>query len=200
MRYENFRAVMLRTMRGCGVGGCGALLILGLTITTGCGSDTAKKPAEKPAAKAEHHEEDGHKTGEAGHKAGEAAHAHAEEGPHKGHLIELGKEEYHGELLHDDAAHKITIYLLDGEAKKGIAIAEKELTLNVVVDGKPSQFKLPAVSQSDDLVGQSSRFELVDHNLCEALDNPKCKGRLNVTIAGKQFSGEVAHEEHADHK
>lgn len=184
MRYENIRSIMLRSLHRCGVICCGALLLL----ATGCG-DAAKKPAETT----EHHEGDGHKEGEAGH-------AHAEEGPHKGQLIELGKEEYHGELLHDDAAHKVTIYLLDGAAKKSVAIADKELTLNIVAEGKPSQFKLPAVPQSDDPAGQSSRFELTDHALCEALDAPKSQGRLNVTIAGKPFSGEIGHEAHADHK
>lgn len=164
-------------------------LLFGLAMTTGCGTESAKKPT----AEAEHHDGDGHKEGEAGH-------GHAEEGPHKGQLIELGKEEYHGELLHDDAAHKITIYLLDGAAKKSVPVAEAALTVNVVVDGKPAQFKLPAVPQTDDPAGQSSRFELTDHMLCEALDDPKSKGRLNVTIAGKQFSGELSHEEHADHK
>ena len=190
MRYENYLSATLRIMHRCGTSCCGALLVLGLTVTTGCGGGDA---AKKPAAKAEHHDADGH-------KAGKKEHAHAEVGPHKGQLIELGKEEYHGELLHDDAAHKITIYLLDGEAKKSVAIPEKELTLNVVVNGKPSQFKLPAVPQSGDPAGQASRYELVDHALCEALDDPKCKGRLNVTIAGKQFSGEISHEAHADHK
>lgn len=189
MRYENFRSVIMRSLHERSVACCGALLILGLTITTGCGSDTAKMSTEK----AEHHEGDGHKAGEAGH-------AHAEEGPHKGQLIELGKEEYHGEMLHDDAAHKITIYLLDGGAKKSVPIAEKELTLNVVVDGKPSQFKLPAAPQSEDLAGQASRFELTDHALCEALDDPKCKARLNVTIASKQFSGEIGPHDHEEHK
>lgn len=186
MRYENICSPIVRSLRRCGTACAGALLLLGLTFTAGC-SDATKKPAET-----EHREGGGHQEGEEGH-------AHAAEGPHQGQLIELGKEEYHGELLHDDAAHKVTIYLLDGAAKKSVAISDKELTLNIVADGKPSQFKLAAVPQADDPSGQSSRFELTDHALCEALDAPKSQGRLNVTIGGKPFSGEVGHEEHADH-
>ncbi len=173
----------------CGLVLGGMLVMLSLAFTTGCGGDAAKKTAEK----SEHHEGDGHKAGEAGH-------AHAEEGPHKGHLIELGKEEYHAELTHDDATHKVTIYLLDGEVKKSVAIAEKELTINLVVNGKPIQFKLPAAPQSGDPAGQSSRFELSDKALCDGWDAPKSTGRLNVMIAGKQFSGEINHEGHGDHK
>ena len=156
----------------------------GLTFTTGCGEAT------KPAAETAHHEGDGHaEHDEAGHP---------EEGPHNGHLIELGKEEYHAELVHDDATHTITLYLLDGSAKKMVPVAEKELTINLVAGGKPTQFKIPATPQSDDPSGQSSRFELVDETLCEALDDPKSKARLMLTIAGKQFSGDMAHEDH-DH-
>ena len=83
-------------------------------------------------------------------------------------------------------------------AKKMVPVAEKELTINLVAGGKPTQFKIPATPQSDDPSGQSSRFELVDETLCEALDDPKSKARLMLTIAGKQFSGDMAHEDH-DH-
>jgi hypothetical protein len=153
----------------------------GLTVTTGCGEAT------KPATPAVHHEADGHHD----HGAG-----HPEAGPHNGHLIELGKEEYHAELLHDDATHTITLYMLDGAAKKAVPLAEKELTINLVVARKPTQFKIPAVPQTDDPNGQSSRFELVDETLCKALDEPKSKARLMVTIDGKQFSGDMAHHDH----
>jgi hypothetical protein len=43
---------------------------------------------------------------------------HAEVGPHKGTLIELGEEEYHAELVNDEKTHTATIYLLDGEVKR----------------------------------------------------------------------------------
>lgn len=162
--------------------GFGLLSVCGVLLAGGCGTDAAKpKPAEHEA-----HE----------HGAG----GHPEEGPHHGQLIELGKEEYHAELVHDDAVHKITIYLLDGAAKQNVAIADRELMLNVVAAGKPQQFKLVAVPQADDAAGQSSRFELVDQTLCEALDDSKTTGRLNVTIAGKPFAGEVSHAAHDDHK
>jgi hypothetical protein len=183
MRYE-LNTVFLRSMRRAALACGGAFLLAGITLTTGCGGDSPKKSAE-------HHEGDGHKAGEEGH-------GHAEVGPHQGQLIELGKEEYHGEMLHDDAAHKITIYLLDGEAKQSVPIGDKELTLNLAVDGKPSQYKLPAVPQAGDPAGQTSRYELVDQALCDALDDPKCKGRFNVTIDGKPFSGEITHHDH-DH-
>ena len=102
-----------------------------------------------------HKKTDGHGSA-AGHSDADAG--HPEEGPHHGHLIELGKEEFHAELVHDDAAHKVTIYLLDGAAKKTVAVAEKELNINLVVNGTPQSFKLPAIAQTEDAPGQSSRF------------------------------------------
>lgn len=126
--------------------------------------------------------------------------AHAEEGPHHGHLIELGEEEYHAELTHDDATKTVTIYLLDKEAKAPVAIADAEIVLNLVVDGQPLQAKLAAAPQQGDSAGQSSRFSITDEKVLAALEAPKTTGRLNVTIAGKAYSGAVEHHEHGEHK
>jgi hypothetical protein len=64
-------------------------------------------------------------------------HAHPTEGPHHGALIELGREDYHAELVHDDATNTVTIYMLDGAAKDAVAIDAKQLTVNLLVGGKP---------------------------------------------------------------
>ena len=155
-----------------------------LAITfAGCSDDGQKKPEAQGSAAAHGHAEGGH----------------PEEGPHHGHLIELGNEEYHAELIHDDATHKVTIYLLDGAAKKAVAIPDKELSLNLVFAGKPQSYKLAALAQAEDAAGQSSRFELTSKELCDALDDEKTSGRLNVNIAGKPYSGSVTHAGHDDH-
>ncbi len=132
-----------------------------------------------------------------GHAADEHATAtpadHPERGPHQGRLIELGREEYHAELIHDDASHRVTIYLLDAAALGPTAVSEPEVLVNLVVDGTPRQFKLPAASQPGDPSGSSSRFELVSEALCEALDQATTTGRLSATIAGRPYSGDLAH-------
>jgi hypothetical protein len=156
-----------------------SLLVISLTLL-GCGTNA---PNPKP--------------NEVNHGK-EPAHAHPSEGPHHGHLIELGKEEYHAELTHDDATHTVTVYLLDGAAKKSVPIEEKELTLNMVVDGKPSQFKLAAMPEDSDPEGQASRFSLSDEGLLEAVESEKATGRLTVKIKGKSYSGNVEHQEHDD--
>ena len=75
-----------------------AITCLSLASFVGCNDSAVKAPA--PAATGEQHVEgDGHD------------HGHASEGPHHGHLIELGEEEYHAELTHDDATGKVRLFL-----------------------------------------------------------------------------------------
>jgi hypothetical protein len=130
------------------------------------------------------------------HEAG----AHPEEGPHHGHLIELGQEEYHAELTHDDATKTVSIYLLDKEAKESVAIADVEIVLNIVVDSKPLQVKLAAAPQDGDAAGKSSRFSIVNEDVLEALEAPTTTGRLNVSIGGKSYVGKVEHHDHEKKK
>ena len=149
-------------------------------LLAGCGAPADKKPA------ADKH-------------ADEHAHDHPSEGPHGGHLIELGDEEYHAELTHDDASKTVALYILDSKAKTPVAIEEKELTLNLVVDGTPQQAKLAAAPQEGEAEGKSSRFTIVDEKLIETLEGPKTTGRVSIIIEGKPYSGEIVHDAHEDH-
>ena len=125
------------------------------------------------------------------------AHAHPSEGPHHGTLIELGKEDYHAELVHDDEAGTVTIYVLDASATKAVPIPAKHVTLNVRAAGKPRQFLLAAAPQAGDPAESSSAFALKDEHLCRALDAPGTTGRLNVEIGGKIYAGRLGGHTHA---
>ncbi|QDU98687.1 hypothetical protein [Lignipirellula cremea] len=125
------------------------------------------------------------------------AHEHPSEGPHEGHLIELGNEEYHAELLHDDKTHTVTIYILDSTAKKETPIGVDAVILNLVVDGSPQQFSMEAVGAAE---GLASQFQLVNESVLEALEHgEETKGRLNVTIDGKPYVGKIDHHAHDEH-
>lgn len=152
--------------------------VIGLT-TTGCGGPTGSS-----STKVDNH-------------AGHAGHDHPSEGPHGGELIDLGKDEYHAELVHDDATHTITIYVLDGSAKVAVPIEATELALNLLVDGKPQQFKLPAKPVSGDPAGKASCYALADQGLCTALETPKTSGRLNLTIGEKSYVGKISANAHS---
>lgn len=162
-----------------------ALLGTCLGIAGGCSQSA---PQGKPTAA---------KTGANAHDHGE--HSHPSTGPHDGLLIELGKEEYHGELVHDDDAGTVTIYILDHDAKDAVAIDAKELRINLKHDGKGEQFKLAAAPQDGDEKGKASRFVSKDKELGEDLDHEGAEARLVVEIGGKSFTGEIRHDHDHDH-
>jgi len=173
------------------VGALGAWLAF-----AGCDSKPTNAPATAPAPG--HSEDDGHDHGEEGHGGEEhEAHDHAHAGPHGGDIIELGDEAYHAELVHEN--NVVTVYLLDGQLKNAVPIEAKSLVLNLQVDGAPKQFKLAAAPQDDDPEGKCSRFELTDRALVDLLtDEEELTGRLNVTIEGTQYVGDIHHHGHEE--
>ena len=139
----------------------------------------------------------GQDTGPRGSTVGDE-HDHPSEGPHHGSLIELGNEEYHAELVHDDAAGTVTIYLLDSTAQTATPTDIKELQINLSHDGKAEQFSLVASPDSGDPAGKASRFVSSDAELAEELDHEGVQAQLVVSIAGKQYRGAIEHDD--DHE
>ena len=134
----------------------------------------------------------------AGHDHGK--HAHPSEGPHHGDLVELGNEEYHGEVVHNEEAGTLVVYILDGAATNQVAIDATELTINVSHDGRPEQFTLTALPDDGDEKGKSSRFVSDDQDLAAHLDEEDTHLRLVVKINGTTFRGEIKHDhDHAGH-
>jgi hypothetical protein len=129
-----------------------------------------------------------------------AEHAHPSEGPHHGDLVELGNEEYHAEVVHNEDAGTLEIYILDGAATKQVAIDATELTINVTHDGKPEQFILTAKPDQADEAGKSSRFLSDDKELAAHLDEEGTNPKLVVKINGKSYRGEIKHDhDHEGH-
>lgn len=170
---------------------CGILMAsLALATFVGLGGCGSSKPGADEASERELQEGKDH--------AHEDEHPH--EGPHHGHLIELGDEEYHAELTHDETTKTVAVYLLDKKATSAVSIEDAEITLNLVIDGAPTPVKLAADPQDGDPEGQSSRFSIVDESVLEALEAESTAGRLNVTIDGKPYIGKIEHHEHSEHE
>lgn len=131
--------------------------------------------------------------------APQATHSHPTEGPHHGSLIELGAEEYHGELVHDEKAGSTTIYILDSAATQSVPIEAGELTINLKHDGKAQQFKLTASPDAQDPTGKSSRFVSTSAELGHGLDDEHADAALVVMINGKSFRGKISHSHGHDH-
>lgn len=134
-------------------------------------------------------------------KANESAghdhdHDHAHHGPHHGHLMEIGEEEYHAEWTHDESG-KVTFYILDSDAKKEVPIAAEEIKIDVKIgDNAPIEYKLAAVNLQD---GKSAAFEIVDKNLLGVIETLKSPGNvatLHVAINGKTYAQRIQEHEH----
>jgi hypothetical protein len=122
-------------------------------------------------------------------------HDHDELGPHGGALIELGSASYHAELLHDDQTQAVTVYLLDGTARRPAAASQlpQHVLLNVMIGSTPRQYSLPRVDDN--------RYSVVDESLCESLcENENARARLNATIGGKTFVGNIEPHAHDGHE
>jgi hypothetical protein len=114
----------------------------------GCGSGSTETSTERIGgtppplvSEANHDDHEGHDHGD------EAGDEHPTEGPHGGHLIELGNEEYHAELLHDEKTHTVTIHLFAGAAKEPAAVPLEEITLQLFQDKVRSQGRSRARSR-----------------------------------------------------
>lgn len=122
-------------------------------------------------------------------------HDHDAPGPHGGHLIVLGEEEYHAELTHDESTHTVTVYLLDGAAESPATDGPAEIVLQLFLDGDFVDYALKS--------GDDGAYMIVDETLCDRLlHDEHLKGRLRVTLAGQEFVGVIDHSahEHGDHE
>ncbi len=162
------------------------VLGLGLILFAGCEQPSANKPSAPSSP-----------------PVASGAHVHPTEGPHHGSLIELGNEEYHAEVVHDEKSGMVTLYLLDSSAKNSVSIAANEILVNLSHAGQAEQFPLPANPQSSDPDGHCSRFASPNPELYEELDHEGTNAQLVVTIGGKQYRGTIDHDAdhsgHADH-
>ena len=112
-------------------------------------------------------------TGDDGHD-----HAHSSEGPHGGSLIELGNEEYHAELVHDEQAGTITIYVLDRRQRQVCRSKPQTVSINLTHEGRGEQFKLTAAADQNDPQGKSSRFVSSDADLAKEFDHEHAEAQL----------------------
>lgn len=83
-------------------------------------------------------------------------HHHHHPAPHGGQLIEIGEEFAHLEALWKPESGELRIYVLDGEAQRGVPLVQPSIRLLI---GKQS-YELPAQSNplSGEKPGNSSEF------------------------------------------
>lgn len=112
----------------------------------------------------------------------DGGHGH-EHGPHGGHVLELGMEHLaHLEVLHDEAAGTLTVYVLGPDARTPLAAdAPPELKLATAAG--------PRVLAMTDADGTGTAFAATD----EALRGEPT-GRISVTVQGKAYNPDLVHD------
>jgi hypothetical protein len=126
-----------------------------------------------------------------------AGHLHPTEGPHGGHLYEIGNEQYYAEMLQDEDAHKVTVHLLDSTAKEPVTATENEISLQLFREGQFVTYTLKAAGAG---ATGASQFDVVSEELCELMDHDKkVRGRMQVAIGGESFTATIEHDPH-EHK
>ena len=110
--------------------------------------------------------------------------SHAE-GPHGGHLLEVGAHVAHLEVLHDEAAGKMTIYVLGPDETTALQV-EKPPELKLSTETGP---KVLVTIPQDAAGGRSSTFTVTD----EALRGHGSPGRISIEIDGKVYNPDIEH-------
>jgi hypothetical protein len=114
------------------------------------------------------------------------------EGPHKGALAEWGEEEYHVEFTVDHKAQQVTVYVLDGSAKKAKPIDAKELILTLKL--KPAvTMKLQPSRQASDPPDRSSCYVGKHAALAKEQD---FEGTISGKVGNKPYSGDFKEKPH----
>ncbi|MGY8769296.1 MAG: hypothetical protein ACKVH8_12835 [Pirellulales bacterium] len=150
---------------------------------TGCNSGTETDP---PVTE-QQPEGDGHD------------HEEHEEGPHQGHIIELGDEEaYHLEWLDDDDAKSITFYVLDGEAAAEVAIAAESLTVTVDVKDVGSREYTIAAAREEG-AETTSKFFSDQKEFFTVLLSDGVEATVSVEIEGTSYEGKIEGGHHHHH-
>jgi hypothetical protein len=93
--------------------------------------------------------------------ARETVHKHEHHPPHGGAPVELGKEEYHVELVRDAASGKLQAFVLDGELENFVRIAAPALEITAKVSGHEEELVFLPIpnSATGEKVGDTSLFE-----------------------------------------
>ncbi len=144
-------------------------------FAVGCGTrkpDAAGSPTPS-SGKTVHDEHRGHN------------HEDEHEGPHGGHVIELGRDhQYHLEIVEDEQVKAIVLYALDRNMKP-LRLDVPSVVFNLVVEGKPRSFELPADGPGT--------FRSKTADLFSALHDHGATGKVRIVIDGNPYTGDVEH-------
>ena len=131
---------------------------------------------------------------ESANRSHDHGHDHGSEGPHGGHILGLGDEEFHLEWLHNESG-KLTFYLLDAAAKADVSTAAKSIAITTTIIDETATVTLNTTTPDGD---EHNKFEAIDPVLLERLKlvGHGVAASASVQIDGKQYTGEFEHHDH----
>ena len=123
-------------------------------------------------------------------------HHHHDEGPHGGHILELGG--LHGELAMDDS-RGITLYLLGGDVETPAVVSDASAMLHVTVDDATVDLELAAVPAEGGQAGETSAFSIAGDLVPEAIhDIEDVIGTIDLRLGEEALTVEIEHD-HDEH-
>ena len=127
-------------------------------------------------------------------------HDHGALGPHGGHVLVLGDEQYHAEWTHQDESGEIVIYLLDQDIKQDVFTTAELITITTTIRDESKTYELAADNQDQQDPPRASRFKATSPNLLTALKQAGSgvKAEMRVIIDGTFFRGRFEKHDH-DH-
>lgn len=132
-------------------------------------------------------------------KAAAEDHSHAH-GPNGGDVVELGDHSIHAEVVFDEGAGQLDVYLLGEDVSTAHPVALPELTLSFSHGDTSEDFALAAKPLDGEPEGQSSRFSITDAELADEFHEHGEGAELHFTVDGKEYRGTVHHyHDHGDH-
>ncbi len=119
--------------------------------------------------------------------ADEHGHDHDRPGPHGGRVLVLGADAFHAELVHDQDAHKVTVFLAEANSGKPVAADAPGVSIQLLQGGDFVSYTLAPAEG-----GGPGEYSLASGPLCDALAHGEdVKGRIRAAIGGEQVSGEI---------
>jgi hypothetical protein len=155
------------------IGLCGMLALAGCNSESGDFKKVSDKDTKETPAVIDDHDHD--------------------HGPHGGHVIELG--EHHGEIALE-ADRKLTLYVLDGDVKNAVPLADATALANLKIGTEMQKIELKALPQDGEADGKSSRFQSAEPLPESVKDIEDLTGDVTLTVAGKGTTGPIEHHHH----
>lgn len=111
------------------------------------------------------------------------SHGHTHTAPHGGELVELGNHAFNLEILHDDVAGTLGVYVLGGHAERYIRIEQPSIAMKLKSGDEQLDLELQAVADeiTKETVGDTSYFSaqsdwLKKEGIGGTIDSIKIKG------------------------